>query len=406
MGKYQTRVAIDVGTSKIVVLVGVQQEGGNRIEIIGVGEYPSNGIRAGVVSDIEEATSSISSAISNAERMSDVSINSAFVSIGGAHIQAVPSKGVIAIPKDKNEITDEDIARVIEDAKSIALPSNTEILHLMTKEFIVDGQRGVKDPRGMKASRLEVETLIVYGSTSALNNLSKCFFHAGIDVEEYIATPIAASWGVLEPRQKELGVAVVDIGARCTSLAIFEEESLLHCAVLPIGAGHITNDIAIGLRTSIDIAEKVKIQYGNALVEEISDREKINLAKIDPKEKGEVSRKHVAEIIEARLLEIFSMVRKEIKKAKRDKLLPAGVILTGGGAKLPGMVELAKRELELPAQIGFPKLREGIIDKLDDPSYCVSIGTLLWGFEKKEKDKILSLSFLNSLKKFLRSFLP
>jgi len=406
MEKYKTKAAIDIGTSKIVVVVGVQREENGKIEIIGVGEAPSFGIKAGVINNIEEATSSISGAIEAAERMSGVSIHSAFVSVGGPHIHSVISKGMIAIPKEKNEITDDDIDRVIEDSKSISLPSNSELLHVIPKEFIVDGQRGIKDPRGMTGSRLEVETVLIYASTPALNNLGKCLFQAGIDIDGYIAAPLAAAWGVLQPRQKDLGVAVVDIGARCTSVAIFEEESLLHCEVLPIGAAHITNDIAIGLRTSIDVAEKVKIQYGAAIAEEVSEREKIILSKIDPKEEGEVSRKYVVEIIEARLSEIFSMIRKEIKKVKKDKLLPAGVVLTGGGAKLPGMVELSKRELELPSQVGFPKPSGGIIDKLDDPSYCVSIGDLIWGFEKKSKEKIISFPFSDKIKKFLKSFLP
>lgn len=406
MAKPQIQTAIDIGTSKVVVLVGVKKEEKGSVEIIGVGEAPSSGMRGGVVANIEEVTSSISSAIEMAERMSGVSISSAAVTVGGAHISSITSKGVIAIPKEKSEITEDDKKRVIEASKTISLPSNTQILHIIPKYFTVDGQEGVKEPVGMSGVRLEVESLIIYGSSPTISNLSKCLFQAGVDSETFIAAPLAAAKGVLSERQEDLGVLVCDIGSRCTSLAVFEEGNLLLAEVLPVGASHITNDLAIGLRTTIEVAERVKLEYGRAEIEDISEREKIDLSKIDPKEKGEFPRRYVAEIIEARLLEIFSMIRKELKKIKKDKLLPAGVILTGGGAKLPGMVELAKRELELPAQIGFPKPLRGLVDKIDDPSYCVSVGTLLWGFEEKERKETKLPEFIDSFKHWLKSFLP
>lgn len=406
MRKPQIQTAIDIGTSKIVVLVGIKKEEKGSIEIVGVGEGLSLGMRSGTVANIEEVTSSLSSAIEAAERMAGFSISSASVALGGAHISSISSRGVIAIPKEKTEITEDDKKRVIEASKTISLPSNTEIVHIIPKHFIVDGQGGVRDPLGMSGTRLEVESLIVYASSPAILNFSKCLFQAGVDVEGFITTPLAAAKGVVSERQEELGVAVCDIGARCTSVAIFEEGSLLSAVVLPIGANHITNDIAIGLRTSVEVAERVKIEYGTAIAEEIRDREKINLSKIDSKEEGEVSKKYIAEIIEARLSEIFSMIRKEIKKVKKDKLLPAGIILTGGGAKLPGIVEFAKKELELPAQIGFPKPLRGVVDKVDDPSYCVSVGTLLWGFEESKMWGVKFPPFISSFRNWLKSFLP
>jgi cell division protein FtsA len=247
----------------------------------------------------------------------------------------------------------------------------------------LDDNKSIKDPLGMNGVRLEVDAMIVEGSTPFIKNLVKCFDQADITVSEFVLSPLTSAKATLTKRQKELGVLLVDIGGGTTSIAIFEENDLLHSTILPVGGNHITNDIAIGLRTSIDVAEKVKLEYGNASPKDISKREEINLSEIDSGEEGMVSRHHVAEIIEARLEEIFMLVNKELKSIGREKLLPAGVVLVGGTAKLPGAVDLAKNVLGLPAQTGFPAQMGGLIDKVDDPSFATAVGLVLWGIENE-----------------------
>ncbi len=260
----------------------------------------------------------------------------------------------------------------------------------------------------MNGIRLEADTLIIYGSEPSIRNLTKCVFQAGIDIDDLVVSPIASSKAVLTDRQKELGVVLVDIGGGTTSLAVFEEKNLLFTSILPIGAAHITNDIAIGLRCPIDVAEKVKLEYGFSLPSEISDKETIDLSKIDKNEEGEVSRHHLAEIIEARLSEIFSLVNKELKKIKKDKLLPSGVVLTGGGSKLPGIVDMTKEYLSLPVQIGFPKELGGVTEKVDDPAYTVALGLVFGGIEIKS-GKTINLPqgpVFDKVRKWFKSFLP
>jgi cell division protein FtsA len=267
--------------------------------------------------------------------------------------------------------------------------------------------------------RLEVDALIIEGSTPYIKNLSKCFQQAKIDVENFVLAPLAAAKATLSKRQKELGVVLVDIGGGTTSIAVFEEDDLIASSVIPLGGNHITNDIAIGLRTSIDVAEKVKIEFGSSVPEEISKKEDINLAEIDPSEEGIVSRHHVAEIIEARLEEILNLVNKELKAIGKEKLLPAGAVLTGGTAKLPGAVDLAKEVLGLPAQTGFPVVLGGLVDKVDEPSFATVIGLIVWGIEEADSSGIVSSSrrtldnlanqFGNKagdVKRWIKKFLP
>jgi cell division protein FtsA len=278
-------------------------------------------------------------------------------------------------------VTDEDISRVINAAQAISIPANKEIIHVIPKNYSLDDQKDIKDPLGMNGVRLEVDAMIIEGSSPFIKNLAKCLEQTKIDLDDFILSPLAAAKATLTKRQKELGVVLVDIGGGTTSLVVFEENEILHAAVLPVGGSHITNDIAIGLRTSIDVAEKVKLEFGSALPREIGKKEDINLSEIEPNEEGIVSRQHVAEIIEARLEEIFSLVNKELKSIGREKLLPAGVVLTGGTAKIPGAVDLAKNVMALPAQTGFPMQLGGLIDKVDDPSFVTSVGLVLWGLE-------------------------
>jgi cell division protein FtsA len=381
MSKGDIIVGIDIGSSQVRTVIAQVFPEEEMPRVVGVGAASSAGIRKGVIVDLEEAVKSINASVENAEKTSGVAVSRAIVSIGGNHIVSQNSKGVVAVGKADGEVTEDDIIRVINAAQAISVPANKEILHIIPKNYSLDDQKNIKDPLGMNGVRLEVDATIIEGSSPFIRNLVKSVEQAEIEVEDLVLAPLAAAKATLSKRQKELGVVLVDIGGGTTSLSVYEENDLLHTAILPIGGSHITNDIAIGLRTSIDVAEKVKIEYGNAMPGEISKKDDINLSEIDAQEEGMVSRHHICEIIEARLEEIFTMINKELKTIGRDKLLPAGVILTGGTAKMPGAVDLAKNILGLPAQTGFPVHMGGLVDKVDDPSFVTSVGLILWGAE-------------------------
>jgi cell division protein FtsA len=381
MAQQQYLVGLDIGTSAVRVVVGKIDEGSRMPNIIGIGETPSSGIRKGVVVDIEEAVSTISSALEKAERMTGVPVNHATVAIGGSHISAIESHGVIAVSRADGEITENDIIRVIDASQAISIPQNREIIHVIPKYFTVDGQPGIKDPLGMTGIRLEVDTVIVQASAPLIKNLTKAIEQAGLSVDDMVLAPLAASQAVLTKRQKELGVGLIDMGGGTTSLAVFEESQLLHTSIIPVGSAHITNDVAIGLRTSIETAERVKCDYAHAIPRQVARTEEIDLSTIDPSEEETVSRHHLAEIAEARLEEIFELINKELKTINRDGQLPAGVVLTGAGAKMPGILDLAKKSLRLPVQIGYPGNVTTIIDKVQDPSYATAVGLILWSSE-------------------------
>lgn len=362
-------VGLDIGSSKIRTIVGTVEEKKNMINVIGVGLSPSNGIRKGMITDIDEASSNITAALDDAERMAGEPIHRVFVGVSGTHIETYDSKGVIAISGQNAEITEDDVDRVLEAARAVSLPSNREILRIIPKSFSVDSQRNIKYPVGMTGIRLEVEAHIITGQSSAIKNLEKCLYQTGIDTEEIIPSVLSCAESVLDRRQKELGVALIEIGATCTNLAIFEEGSVIYSAIIPVGGENVTNDLAIGLRCSIETAEKVKIEYGTCLPDEVNDREEIDLSQISKTDAHSVNKRHAAKIIEARYHEIFMMVRDELSKIGRDGMLPAGAILCGGAVKIPGNVDLARETLQLPVQIGFPKNMEGIVDRIDDPSF-------------------------------------
>lgn len=375
---------IDVGSSNIRTVIAQLVSSEEKPRIIGVGVAESLGVRKGVIVDIEETLRSINESLERAEVTAGVSITEAMISVGGGHISSQYSKGVIAVGRADGEVIADDIERVIGAAQAISIPPNKEIIHIIPRDYSLDDQKNIKDPIGMNGVRLEVDALIIQGSTPHIKNLSKCFDQAKIDISGLAITSLAAAKATLTKRQKELGVVLVDIGGGTTSIAVFEENDLLMSATLPIGGNHITNDIAIGLRTSIDVAEKVKLEFGNAKPLEIDKKEDIDLAEIDSSEEGIVSRRHVAEIIEARLEEILSLVNKELKSIGKDRLLPAGAVLTGGTAKLPGAVDLTKEVLGLPAQTGFPIPLGGLVDKVDEPSFATVIGLLIWEMENVE----------------------
>jgi cell division protein FtsA len=369
---------IDLGSTTIRVVVGQPTETGS-VNLLGVADIPSEGVSKGSVTSIEDAVTAISAALERAERMTGQPIERAIVGMNGTHILAQESHGVVAVSRADNEIHEDDVERVIEAAQAVATPPNFEILHIIPRTFTVDEQRGIKDPVGMTGFRLEVDAQIIQGLSSQIKNLTKCVFRTSIDIDDLVLGVLAASEAVLTKRQKDLGVALVDIGSSTTSMMVFEEGDVLHTKVLPIGAGHITNDIAIGLRTSIDIAERLKVEYGTALPGEVGKKEDVALDEVGGSSDEAVSRRQIAEIIEARLEEILTMVDKELQSIDRSGMLPAGVVLVGGGAKLPGLVEVAKRQFRLPASVGYPLDIVTAIDKLNDPAFATAIGLAYWG---------------------------
>ncbi len=415
MAREHIYVGLDVGSSQIRVIIGKQESELGSPSIIGVGEAQSQGIRRGVIVDIDEAVSSISEALEKAERMTGLSIDHAVVSVGGAQITSQESHGVVAVARADGEITEADVVRVVDASQAISIPPNREILHVIPKTFTVDGQTGIKDPVGMSGIRLEVDCQIIQGSVPFIKNLTKCIMQAGLEIDDLVLAPLAAASAVLTKKQKELGVAVIDLGGGTTGLVVFEEGDLVTSNILPVGSMHITNDLAIGLRTSVDTAEKVKLQYGQALVREVKKDLEIDLSKIDKQEEGKVSTKHVAEIVEARLEEIFDLVNKELKYIGKDGQLPAGAILTGGGSKLPGVVELAKKQLRLPVSLGLPGSVTTVLDRVDDPAFATAVGLVLWGHEyllgssrnvNKFAKSVLENDTINKMRKWFKSFLP
>ena len=311
--------------------------------------------------------------------MAGYNLETAYVSIGGAHIHSQNSHGVVAVSDPNGEITESDVDRAIEAASAISLPVSREVIFVVPREFIVDGESGVRDAVGMSGVRLEVETQIIQGMGTHLKNLTKCIYRTGVDIEDAVLSILAASEAVCTPHQKELGVAVVNIGRSSTEVAVFEGGDLIHIGFLPIGGEFITSDIAIGLRTSLEAAEKIKLEYGSALPEGVGKREEIDVGELEGKESNFVSKKYIAEITEARVEEIFSKINNELKKIDRSGKLPAGAVLVGGGAKLNGLVEAAKKQLRLPASLGKPLAVTSAIDKVSDPAFATAIGLVIWG---------------------------
>lgn len=376
MAQQKIFTALDIGSSRIRVVVGIVEEKKPLVNVIGVGTAPSSGIRRGVISDMDEAVGCISAALEDAERMSGEAIHRVFVSFSGPSIETFDSRGVIAINGNNAEITEEDVDRVLDAARAVSLPANRVILRTIPRSFSVDAQHHVKYPVGMSGIRLEVEAHIIAGQTAAIRNLEKCLYQTGVTIEEIVPSHLAAAEAVLDRKQKELGVVVIEIGAGSTNMAVFEEGSVIYSSILPIGGEHVTNDIAIGARAAIDTAEKLKIEYGSCQPNDVADREEIDLTQISRTDAHVVSKKQMSSIIEARYHEIFLMVRDELEKIDRAGALPAGVVLCGSTVKMPGTVELAREVLQLPVQIGFPRDIEGIVDRVDDPGFASGIGLI------------------------------
>jgi cell division protein FtsA len=405
--KEEYYVGLDVGSSKITVVVGEPDEEGV-LGIIGLGTSRITGVRRGVVTEIEETVSGISEAIEMAEGLSGSQIVSATININGGHLSSINSTGVVAVARADGEISKNDIARAEDAAQAVQIPSNKEILHVIPRFYNVDNGEAIKDPLGMNGVRLEVETHLIAGSQQATKSLSKTVTQAGVAIEDIIVSPLAAAKAAVTKRQRELGSVLVDIGATTTGITVFIDDSVLYTKVFPIGASSITNDIAIGLRTSVDVAEKVKIKYGYAVSADVDDRDRIDLSAIDISEEAVVTRKNVAEIIQDRMEEIFGIIRDELRKINCDTLLPAGIIFTGGGAKLAGLDDLAKAYFRLPVNIGKPHSLQGMTEKVYDPSFSTAVGLMLYSYEQSENKggSRTVTTFYNKVKDVFKVFLP
>lgn len=432
MARQRVIVGIDVGTSKIATVVATPSGESGNIRVIGAATVDSVGIKKSQIVDIEEAIASITQSVESSERMAGLSISDAVVSIGGSHIGSQNSRGVVAVAHPDGEIDDDDVRRVIEAARAVSLPASQEILHVLPREYKVDSQEGIKDPVGMSGIRLEAEVHIVTASATAARNLTKCLTELGITPNSLVYSGLASSESVLTPTEKELGVVLVDLGGGTTSIAIWVDGSLAHSAVLPIGARNITNDLAIGMRLSLDAAEKVKrflsqkekkpaLPKGEKPEE---DNDEIDLVKLGiAEEHAKTSKKTLIDgIIRPRLQEVFTMVGMELKESGFGGRTPAGVVLTGGGAKTVAIDTMCKRVLSLPVRIGAPETLEGLIDDIkDDPSYAVTEGLLLYAVRnnlavnrasgsrpslRKLADRFPVKGVVNKTMEFLKQFLP
>ncbi len=379
MSKIHIITGLDIGTSAIKILVA-QKTSEEELEVLTSFQQPVNGVKRGVVIDVEEVSDVLQSVLNKIQEDITQKINSVYVNVGGSHIFSTSSHGLVSVSRADQKISKEDVDRVLQAAQTFSLPSNKENFAVFPKEFIVDKEGGIKQPLGMEGVRLEAEVLVLGAFSPYLKNLTQTVLNTDLQISDITASPLASSRAVLTPRQKELGVALLDIGAGTSGLAVFDEGNLIHLAVLPIGSANITNDIAIGLKTDIDIAERIKIGYGSCLWQRGEKKEKIE---IDETEPLIFPQKKLINIIEARVSEIFEEVNKELKKIGKEKLLPAGIVLTGGGSKLPKMVDLAKKELSLPCRIGRP---QGFLNLEKDPSLATVCGLVLGGNDLEDKE--------------------
>jgi len=368
-------VGIDVGTTKICALVGRLEEN-DRLRILGVGVEPSRGIRKGAVVDLAGASQAIRHAVDKAERTSGLEIKSALVSLAGAQITALNSPGVVGI--SGRAITEDDVARAMDAARAVAIPHNQEIIHIIQRNFTVDGQEGIRTPIGMHGYRLEVETHIITASTSTVENLRQCVADAGVEVTQFVLAPLAAAEMALTDAEREMGVVACDIGSGTTDIAIHIEGDVWHTAILPLGGGHVTSDIAHGLRLPVDIAETIKLKHAHARLEDVPAEEYFTVQSFGEEGPLQISRQDLAHIAGARVEEIFGLVQQEIKRSGYDGLLPAGMVLTGGTALLPGIRQAAHEVLGMPVRIAQPADMIGMTDQLLSPAFATAVGLLKW----------------------------
>ncbi len=408
----QYRIGLDIGSHTIKMALA-QTDRSGVTTLTHLFSNPSAGIRKGVVENPTQLAQALSVPLGIIKTLSRSSLKHITMSVGSPDLKVQTSKGVVAVSRADDEIQIDDIERALQSARAVTLPANRIVVDSMIKEFVVDGIAGIGDPIGMLGKRLEVNLMLIESFAPAIKPLQRAVETLGGFAEKLVVSPLAAANAVLTQDQKENGVLLIDIGFSKTSVAIFEEGKISHVAILPVGGGTVTNDLAIGLRVPIDVAETIKLSYGNALAKEVSSRDAIELAKVDPRVKGTVTRKFIAEIIEDRLAEIFELVNTEVKRVGKLSQIPAGIVLTGGGAKMPSIAELARQELRLSAQVGIPSLSgissasTDITLQAEDPSYATVLGLLEYANTEGEESRMKINSHIGSgLKKILNYFIP
>ncbi len=373
-------VGLDIGTSKVVAIVGeVTPEGG--IEIIGIGSHPSRGMKKGVVINIESTVHSIQRAIEEAELMAGCQIHSVYAGIAGSHIRSLNSHGIVAI-RDK-EVTPGDVERVIDAARAVAIPADQKILHILPQEFIIDKQEGIREPVGMSGVRLEAKVHLVTGAVSAAQNIIKCVRRCGLEVDDIILEQLASSYSVLTDDEKDLGVCLVDIGGGTTDIAVFTEGSIRHTSVIPIAGDQVTNDIAVALRTPTQHAEEIKIKYACALAQLASSDETIEVPSVGDRGARRLARHTLAEVVEPRYEELLALVQAELRRSGFEDLVAAGIVLTGGSSKMEGLIDLAEEVFHMPVRLGTPQYIAGLVDVVRNPIYATGVGLLLFGNQNR-----------------------
>jgi cell division protein FtsA len=378
----RTYVGLDIGTTKISCIIA-EKKAPNELNIVGVGNTPSEGLRRGVVVDLEKTVASIQRAVDEAERMAGVPVKGVHAGIAGDHIRSINGRGVIAVSRKDNEIGPADVERVVEAAKAIAIPMDREIIHVIPQEFIVDDQSGIKDPVGMSGVRLEAEVHIITGAVTSAKNICRAIQRAGLKVHDLVLEPLASSHAVLGKDERDLGVVLLDIGGGTTDVAVFFESSIRHTAIVPVGGANVTNDIAIGQRTPIDKAEQIKIQAGCALASLVSSSDLVAVPGVGGRADREISRHVLASMIEPRMEEIFTMAGREVKKNHFAELLGGGVVLTGGTSLMPGVVELAEQIFEMPVRLGAPEGLGGLGANVADPRFSTGVGLVLHAVQEE-----------------------
>lgn len=369
-------VGLDIGTSKVVAIVGEVGVDGT-MEIIGIGSHPSRGLRKGVVVNIESTVESIQRAVEEAELMAGCQVHSVYTGIAGSHVRSLNSHGIVAI-RDK-EVTAGDVDRVIDAARAVAIPADQKILHILPQEFIIDNQDGIKEPIGMSGVRLEAKVHIVTGALSAAQNIIKCVRRCGLEVDDIILEQIASSYSVLTEDEKGLGVCLVDVGGGTTDMAVFTDGSIRHTAVIPIAGDQVTNDIAVALRTPTQYAEEIKVKYACALPQLASSDETIEVPSVGDRPPRRLARQTLAEVVEPRYEELFTLVHAELRRSGFEDLCAAGIVLTGGSSKMEGAIELAEEVFHMPVRLGMPQYVTGLSDVVRNPIHATGVGLLLFG---------------------------
>lgn len=380
MAEGKIYAGLDIGTTKITAVVAGRDERGDGMRILGIGTAPSDGLRRGVVVNLERTVRSIQHAVAEAERMSGTTIRSVCAGVAGDHIRGLLSRGVIAVSRKDSEIRACDVERVIEAAKAVAIPADREILHVLPQAYVVDEQDGIRDPVGMAGVRLEAEVHIITGAASACRNVLRAAERAGLQVDDLVLEPLASADAVLAPEEKDMGVALLDIGGGTTDIAVYHEGSVRHTAVIGLGGANVTNDLAIGLRTPIERAEQLKLEAGCALTSMVRPDETVRVPSVGGRPDRDISRHMLAMMIEPRVEEIFAHAAKEVRKHPAADLLGAGVVLTGGASLLPGMTELAEQVLEMPVRRGVPIGFSGLTEAVSDPRFATGVGLAMHAF--------------------------